>query len=380
MLAGNVVHLEPESAAFQAMLEGWRRQQAPRYLGVESSCAQSVGVALHRLKVRRVEFGLPGLAPGSGRAPLGNHVAPRIRPLVASAFVAYEDPLAYLVGMEGLALLRAFGEGRDQTFVDARLAEVRRLLDAREAVGLPVEVEHPDLLAGYRAWAPAYDSPDNAAFAVEEPHVWAILDGLPAGQVLDAACGTGRHCARLAARGHSVIGVDASADMLSRARINVSGVDFREGDLEALPVDDGAVDVVVCALALAHLTDLAPVYAEFARVLRAGGHLVVSDVHPEAVLRGSQPAVRIDGRPARIRNYRHHAADHLGPALQAGLQVAGCVEPRLSAGSIGTPPAEEPGPWETWPWSLAAMVPEAAAAASDGEPAMVIWHYRAPTP
>ena len=305
-----------------------------------------------------------------------NRVALCVRPLVASVAVAYEDPLAYLVGVEGLALLRTFGEGCEQEFVDARLTEVRRLIGARDQFGPPVEVEHPEVNVCYRAWAPAYDSPDNAAFGLEEPQVWAILDDLPAGQALDAACGTGRHSARLLTRGHQVIGVDASPDMLVRARVNVPDVDFREGDLGALPVADNAVDVVVCALALAHLADLAPVYTEFARVLRAGGHLIVSDVHPEAVLRGSQPAVRIDGRPARIRNYRHHAADHLGPALQCGFEVAGCVEPRSPAASADTPPTTKPGPWDTWPWSLAPMIPEAAAAASDEEPAMVVWHYR----
>nr|WP_238589364.1 class I SAM-dependent methyltransferase [Pseudonocardia sp. HH130629-09] len=196
---------------------------------------------------------------------------------------------------------------------------------------------------------------------------------------MDAACGTGRHAARLAARGHRVVGVDTSPEMLDRAQINAPAADFHVGDLHELPADDGTFDVVVCALALAHLTDLAPVYAEFARVVRPGGHLVVSDVHAEAVLRGSQPAVRVDGRPARIRNYRHHAADHLQPALKHGFEVVGCIEPRVSALPTPQEPASAPGPWDTWPWSLGPMIPEAASAAAEGEPVMVIWHYRMPS-
>jgi hypothetical protein len=101
----------------------------------------------------------------------------------------------------------------------------------------------------------------------------------------------------------------------------------------------------------------------------------VSDIHPDAVLRGSQPAVRIDGRPARIRNHRHHTSDHLEPALTHGLEVRGCVEPRTPP-IVPGPPTTEPGPWETWPWSLAPLVPEAAAAASNGVPALVIWHLQ----
>ncbi|WP_241582192.1 class I SAM-dependent methyltransferase, partial [Rosenbergiella nectarea] len=75
--------------------------------------------------------------------------------------------------------------------------------------------------------------------------------------------------------------------MLARARAEVPGAGFRLGELTRLPVEDGAVDLVVCALALAHVPDLEPVLAEFARVLRPGGHLVISDMHPEVVARGS---------------------------------------------------------------------------------------------
>jgi hypothetical protein len=43
--------------------------------------------------------------------------------------VIYQDPLAYLLGLEGIALLDAWAGGHDREFVDTRLAEIRRLLD-----------------------------------------------------------------------------------------------------------------------------------------------------------------------------------------------------------------------------------------------------------
>ena len=79
----------------------------------------------------------------------------------------------------------------------------------------------------------------------------------------------------------TVIGVDSSLEMLAVARAKVPGGEFREGDLHQLPVPDQHVDLVVCALALAHVPELGPVLAEFVCVLQPGGHLVISDSRNE---------------------------------------------------------------------------------------------------
>ena len=51
------------------------------------------------------------------------------RRLFMLPFMIYQDPLAYLLGLEGIALLDAWAGDHDRTFTDARLAEIRRLLD-----------------------------------------------------------------------------------------------------------------------------------------------------------------------------------------------------------------------------------------------------------
>ena len=215
--------------------------------------------------------------------------------------VSYEHPLAYLLGVEGLALLRSFTGEFDREFAEARIAEVRRLLDD-ESLAHGVDVDRLDTVPGYDLWAGTYDRPGNAAFDLDEPWLKELVDPLPPGDVLDAACGTGRYSAVLAGRGHRVVGVDSSPGMLARARERVPGGDFRLGDLARLPVADAAADLVVCGLALTHVSDLGPVLAEFARVLRPGGHVVLCDVHPESVARGSIPALRgPDGRPRPAR-------------------------------------------------------------------------------
>ncbi|WP_367128997.1 class I SAM-dependent methyltransferase [Saccharothrix sp. HUAS TT1] len=272
----------------------------------------------------------------------------------------YEDPRAYLLGLEGIALMRAFTGEFDRDFVEARIAEIRKVLADEALADAAVEVDRIDAVEGYRLWAATYDQP-NSAFDVDGPVVREIVDPLPVGVALDAACGTGRHAEFLVGRGHRVIGVDGSPDMLARARDRVRQAEFRPGDLHRLPVADAEVDLVVCALALTHVPDLKPVMAEFARVLRPGGHLVVSDLHPERVAQGSNPTVRgPDGRPGRLSAYRHLVGDYLRAALPVGLHVRRCEEPLLPVARPAQPPdpaspfpAVGPGScgrgaWPTW--------------------------------
>jgi SAM-dependent methyltransferase len=298
----------------------------------------------------------------------------------------HQRALEYLLALEGAALLRSFVEESEPGFGRARVAEMRRLLAMAELDVEPVAAERVPATDGYRVWSRTYDEPGNGLFPAEEAAVHGILADLKPGVVLDAACGTGRHSEWLAARGHRVIGVDGSPEMLARARRKVPGADFRAGPLERLPLPDASVDAVVCALALTHVRDLRPVFAEFARVLRPGGDLVISDVAQEWIAMGSVPRVRLDdGRPALTPGHRHRTSDYLGAALPAGLRVVSCDEPRqgpvvpLNAGAdlpAGETPAGDPGPWEQWPWSLAGMLPHVWEAVTGGVPLMIIWHFR----
>src|SRR5262249_46212650 len=130
----------------------------------------------------------------------------------------YQHPLAYLIGLEGIALLRAFSGDYDREFTLARLREIQQLLESPDALGAGAEARPISTKEGYDAWAPSYDSQLNQLLEIEQPIVRDILDGLPIGVALDAACGTGRHAAYLASLGHTVIGVDSSPGMLALAR------------------------------------------------------------------------------------------------------------------------------------------------------------------
>src|SRR5262245_1493011 len=113
--------------------------------------------------------------------------------------------------------------------------------------------------------------------------------GVRAGQhVLDVGCGTGVVAITAARIGARVRGLDLTPELLERARENarVAGVDieFCEGDVEALPFEDGAFDVVLSQFGHMFAPRPAIAIAEMLRVLKPGGAIAFATWPPELLV------------------------------------------------------------------------------------------------
>ena len=96
-------------------------------------------------------------------------------------------------------------------------------------------------------------------------------------------------------------------------------------------------DLVVCGLALAHLAELNRTIGELTRVLRPGGRLVVSVLHPFlAHLGWHAPFADAEGRRRFVREHPHTHAEYFAAFDSAGSQVVGCLEPRMTDDLVQT--------------------------------------------
>ena len=95
-------------------------------------------------------------------------------------------------------------------------------------------------------------------------------------RLLDAGCGAGLLTLLASLRGARVTALDASAALLDIARRRVPTADVREGDLEALPFDDGTFDAVAAVNSLFYAKSMDTAMRELARVARPGGRIVMT--------------------------------------------------------------------------------------------------------
>jgi len=173
----------------------------------------------------------------------------------------------------------------------------------------------------------------------------------PGGSALDVACGSGKLTAELASlavppRGR-VVGLDFSAGMLARARLDHPALEFVEGDALNLPFADAEFDAATMAFGLRNLADPLRGLREMRRVTR--GHVVVLEfVRPpkgvvgaayRTYLRALLPVIGglVSGQPSAYRYLSDTVDTYRTPEeLTAMARAAGWSDARFHSLAMGT--------------------------------------------
>ncbi|MEM6706159.1 MAG: metalloregulator ArsR/SmtB family transcription factor [Acidobacteriota bacterium] len=133
----------------------------------------------------------------------------------------------------------------------------------------------------FSATADDWDEVRRDLFGSNFDHVALLGMADPHWTVADLGCGSGALSGLLAPFVENIVAVDASPQMLEGARRRLAtcqNVEVRQGDLEALPIEDGSCDLATLFLVLHHVAQPSRVLAEAKRVLRPGGRLLLVDM------------------------------------------------------------------------------------------------------
>jgi SAM-dependent methyltransferase len=200
--------------------------------------------------------------------------------------------------------------------------------------------------------AAAYADYVAPAFAAAHDYVVTYAHERGARRVADVACGDGRVAARLAELGATVVAVDESEPLLSRARSLSEDVTWIEADAHRLPLESRTFDLVLCVLGLQLFAEPAQALAELERLVAPDGELLT--------------VFLLDAAAGEVDAGRVAAARQWVDALVAGrpLAPAGRALVKSSVTLTGPEALAAVLSGEVGPWSEARVAPETLAEAA----------------
>jgi len=222
-----------------------------------------------------------------------------------------------------------------------------------------------DVKSIWNACGEAYDrfttAADSFSDNLERPVIEKLVGNVDGARVLELGCGSGPYSLWLAQSGARVTGLDLSPTMIALANDHAHRrslqIDFRVADIRAsLPFVASEFDLIITAAALHYVEDLAGLMREVVRVMKPGGSLVASVLHPMSTalfpladadeVEGPDPwegwyfgspircietpwvnFAKVSSEGRHIFCHHHTIADYFQAMTGAGLQVEEIREP-----------------------------------------------------
>ncbi len=167
---------------------------------------------------------------------------------------------------------------------------------------------------GYDLYAEFYDKKFKFLDSFEKDELMRMVGDINGKKVLDVGCGTGRLERKLIDAGAEIIGIDVSSEMIKAAKKKFPKVEFVKGDIENLPFEDEAFDLVVCSFVVVHLKNLDKAFEEIYRVLKPGGTFVLTNINQRKA-----PKLDIKGRGEIVIKSFYHIPEKVTEALEKAL-------------------------------------------------------------
>ena len=187
-------------------------------------------------------------------------------------------------------------------------------------------VTEKPVVEAYDIWSASYDNqPGNLMLDMDEALFSLLLEQVELKDkfVADIGCGTGRHWQIIYGRGPALLtGYDVSAGMLKQLRAKFPDAITRhvtDNLLEGLP--DESFDCIISTLTIAHIKELDEAIASWARILKPGGDLLITDFHPATLAKGGKRSFSSGNKTLAVINYVHPLEELVKQFEQQGLKL-----------------------------------------------------------
>lgn len=186
-----------------------------------------------------------------------------------------------------------------------------------------------DVQQAYNSWAQQYDSNENKTRDLEARSLRETLAPLTFEHCLEIGCGTGKNTVWLLEKAATVTAVDLSEEMLAKAKEKISSpnVTFVQADItKAWAFATKSYDLIGFSLVLEHIELLQPVFEKAAAILKPGGHLYISELHPFKQYNGSKARFDTAEGTQLVTCFNHHITDFTDAAKENGLTLVSLSE------------------------------------------------------
>ena len=164
----------------------------------------------------------------------------------------------------------------------------------------------------YNIWAENYDTEINKTRDMEGTAIRETLSFPEPVVILEIGCGTGKNTEWLLTKAKSIVSVDFSPEMLSKARkkIKADNVKFIQSDIRKVwNFENLQFDMIICSLVLEHIEDLNFIFLQAGKVLKQGGLFYIGELHPFKQCQGSKARFDTQNGVFELECFTHNISD-----------------------------------------------------------------------